>query len=566
MAQSTSPVSAPQEQTASPFSGSERWWAMATVLIGTFMILLDSTIVNVAIPSIQTTLKASYESIEWVISGYALAYGLLLIPSGRLGDRYGHKLLFIIGLIGFTVFSALCGTANSANSLILWRVLQGAMAGVMNPQITAVIQFAFPPRERGKAFGIYGSVIGIATALGPLVGGLLIAANFRGLEWEPIFLINVPIGVVALIMAIRALKQTYGRAGSLDFGGIALVSAAVLLLTIPLVEGRSVGWPLWTYLSIGFAFVVFAIFGFWELHRVRNDEVPLVDVRLFRNRAFTAGMGIALSYFGGFVGIFFVTSLLLQNGMARTALYSGLSVVPFSIGSLISASQSDKIARRLGRNCLVIGALLVLIGIGGLIFTMRRQGVDLAGWQLSPWFLISGFGSGLIIAPNVTLVLAGAPRQDSGSASGVLSATQRIGQAIGVCLVGIILFGALETGTNTASTHTADNLRNDLAIARMPAGQIDSAVVTFDRCFAARAAAVDPSAVPEGCPAIDTDATDSVSQAFAKAGATALADNFTSAAQKALLISFVLVAITFLLVFVLPKRAAAGGGHAPASE
>ena len=277
-------------------------------------------------------------------------------------------------------------------------------------------------------------------------------------------------------------------------------------------------------------------------------------------------MGIALSYFGGFVGIFFVTSLLLQNGMARSALYSGLSVVPFSIGSLISASQSDKIARRLGRNCLTIGALLVLIGIAGLIFTMRGQGVDLAGWQLSPWFLMSGFGSGLIIAPNVTLVLAGVPRQDSGSASGVLSATQRMGQAIGICLVGIILFSALGTGANSASTHTSDNLRNDLAIARMPSGQIDGAVATFDRCFVERAAAADPSSIPEGCPAVDMGATDPVSQAFARAGTTALADSFTRAAQKALLISFALVAITFLLIFALPKRAAAGGGPAPATE
>jgi len=489
MSRTPSPVGAPDAPSFS--DGPERWWALITVLIGTFMILLDSTIVNVAIPSIQETLHASYESIEWVISGYALAYGLLLIPSGRLGDRFGHKTLFIIGLIGFTLTSALCGTAQNEEQLILWRVLQGAAAGVMNPQITAVIQLAFPPRERGRAFGIYGSVIGIATALGPLVGGILIAANINGWEWEPIFLINVPIGIVALVMAARLLKQTYGRPGSLDLGGTAIVSIAVLMLTIPLVEGRTLDWPLWTYASMLGSLVVFALFGWWELQRVRQGVAPLVDVRLFRNRAFTAGMGIALAYFGGFVGIFFVASLLLQNGLGHSALYSGLSMMPFSIGSLISASQSAKLAARFGRLCLTIGATLVMIGIGGLILMMNTQGAEVTGWMLAPFFLIAGLGSGMVISPNVTLVLAGVPREDAGSASGVLSATQRIGQAIGVCLVGIVLFGALETGDGTS-----------------------------------------------------------------------LGDSFAHASEQALWVSFGLVALTFVLIFLLPRRTAEGGrGH-----
>ncbi|MGN6485504.1 MAG: MFS transporter [Thermomicrobiales bacterium] len=562
----TTPAPAPAHLPA--FDGRERWLALITVLIGTFMILLDSTIVNVAIPSIQRTLSASYENIEWVISGYALAYGLLLIPSGRLGDRFGHKLLFLIGLIGFTAASAACGTARSVEALILWRVIQGAMAGVMNPQITAVIQLAFPPQERGKAFGIYGSVIGIATAMGPLVGGLLIAADINGLEWEPIFLINIPIGVVAMIMALRVLKQTFGRGGSLDLVGIFLVSAAVLLLTVPLIEGRPEGWPLWTWLSMGASVVVLAVFAWWERRRIDANEAPLVDVRLFRSRAFTAGMGIALAYFGGFVGIFFISSLLLQNGMGRSALYSGLTVMPFSLGSLISASQSDKVARKLGRACLTLGCLLVMAGIAGLFLTMRHEGTSLAGWQLAPWFLVAGFGSGLVVAPNVTLVLAGVPREDAGSASGVLSATQRIGQAIGICLVGIVLFGVLESGAPAAADRVSETLRSDLAAAQMPAAQVDGSIATFEQCFAERAAASDPTATPEGCPATDTGATDPVSAAFAKAGTTALSDSFVRASEQALIVSFALVALTFLLVFALPRRVAGGGhgGPPPAAE
>jgi EmrB/QacA subfamily drug resistance transporter len=544
----------------SSFEGRERdhWLALITVLIGTFMILLDSTIVNVAIPSIQRTLAASYENIEWVVSGYALSYGLLLIPSGRLGDRFGHKRLFLIGLIGFTAASAACGTAQSVEMLILWRVIQGAMAGVMNPQITAVIQLAFPPRERGKAFGIYGSVIGIATAMGPLVGGILIAAKINGLEWEPIFLINIPIGIVAVVMAMRILKQTYGRGGALDYVGILLVSTAVLLLTVPLIEGRPEGWPLWTWLSMAASVVLLPVFAWWERRRIDRGQSPLVDVRLFRNRAFTAGMGIALTYFGGFVGIFFVSSFLIQNGFGHSALYSGLTVMPFSLGSMISASQSDRVAQRLGRNCLTLGSLLVMLGIGGLLVTIAMEGTALTGWQLAPWFLVAGFGSGLVVAPNVTLVLAGVPRQDSGSASGVLSATQRIGQAVGVCLVGIVLFGVLETSSGPAATRVSDSLRTDLAAAQMPADQIAPSIATFERCFAGRAAAADPSPNPDGCPAIDTDATDPVNTAFAKAADTALADSFARASSRALIVSLGLVALTFLLIFALPRRAAAG--------
>ncbi len=542
--------------TASSFSESERWLALITVLIGTFMILLDSTIVNVAIPSIQTSLQASYENIEWVISGYALAYGLFLVPSGRLGDRFGHKRLFMIGLVGFTLFSALCGTASSPNALILWRVLQGAMAGVMNPQILAVIQIAFPPKERGKAFGIYGSVVGVATAAGPLVGGLLIAANVRGMEWEPIFLINIPIGVLALVMATRSLKQTYGRAGSLDLIGILLVSVAVLMLTVPLVEGRPLGWPIWTFASMIGSLLVLAMFGWWELGRVRSGKAVLVDVRLFRNRAFTGGMGIALAYFGGFVGIFFVASLFIQNGLQQSALYSGLTVMPFSLGSLISASQTDRVLRRLGRIAILLGSALVAFGIAGLIVTMHTTGAALAGWQLSPWFFLAGFGSGMVISPNVTLVLAGVPRQDAGSASGVLSATQRVGQAIGICLVGIVLFGGLQTGAHSASSGVTENLRTELAAAHRPPAQIDPAVATFTTCFEKRAHSSDPSAVPAGCPAPDATATDPVSTAFERAAATALANNFSDAAQQALFISLGLVVITFFLVFALPRRVA----------
>ncbi|HWV22574.1 MAG TPA: MFS transporter [Thermomicrobiales bacterium] len=558
MTASPSTTTSTTRPSGSDIDPARRWYILLTVVIGTFMILLDSTIVNVAVPSIQSSLQASYENIEWIVGGYALSYGLLLIPAGRLGDRFGHKTLFITGLVGFTIFSALCGTARSASMLMLWRVLQGAMAGVMNPQITAIIQITFPPSIRGKAFGIYSAIIGIATATGPLVGGVLISAKIAGLEWEPIFLINIPIGILGLILASRTLEQTYGRAGSLDIAGIAIVSAAVLALTVPLVEGRVLGWPAWTFLSIGASFILFAVFAVWERRRLQVGKSVLVNVGLFRNRSFSAGMGIALAYFGGFTAIFFITSLLIQNGLGYSALYSGLTVIPFSAGSLISSSQSDKFAKWLGRRCLFLGTALVMVGIGGLVVVLERRGVSVTAWNLAPWFFSAGFGSGLIIAPNVTLTLSGVPGHEAGSASGVLSATQRLGQAIGICLVGIMMFGALSTQAPSSVAAVTDDLRANLIAAHMPEDQIDTAIATFTRCFEEQADSADPTETPAGCPEQDTSATDPVSVAFRNAAETALGKSFIIGAQRALITSWVLVAITFLLVFLLPKRIAEG--------
>src|SRR5436190_4947237 len=211
-----------------------RWVVLAVVLTGAFMILLDATIVNVAVPPIQKDLHAGNDALEWVVAGYALAYGLLLIPAGRLGDRFGHKLVFLIGMAGFTIASALCAIAATPEQLVGWRILQGVMAGVMNPPILALIQAAFPPQETGKAYGLYGAVAGVSTASGPLIGGLLIQWNLNGWEWRPVFMINVPIGILAFLAAIWLVPESKGQPGAIDAFGVLLVTAALLLLTYPL--------------------------------------------------------------------------------------------------------------------------------------------------------------------------------------------------------------------------------------------------------------------------------------------------------------------------------------------
>jgi len=273
-----------------------RWIALAVVLTAGFMQLVDISIVNVAIPSIQRDLDATYSQIQWVLAGYQLAFAVMLITGGRLGDIYGRKRLFMIGMAGFTLASAFCGLAQNPGMLIGSRVFQGLMGAIMFPQILSVIQVTFPPRERSTAFGMFGATIGLATITGPLVGGLLIDANLLGLEWRPIFLVNVPIGIAALVFAARFLAESKApRALRLDPVGVAIVTAGLLLLVFPLVQGRDVGWPLWTFLSMAAAVPVLAGFGVYERRKKARDGSPLVDPDLFRQRSFVPGWPLPAS-------------------------------------------------------------------------------------------------------------------------------------------------------------------------------------------------------------------------------------------------------------------------------
>jgi EmrB/QacA subfamily drug resistance transporter len=542
-----------------------RWLALAVVLAGAFMILLDSTIVNVAIPSIQRDLGASYGAIEWVISGYALAYGLTLIPAGRLADRYGHKRLFLIGLIGFTLTSILCGTASSPETLIGWRVAQGAMAGILNPAILAIIQVAFPPRERGKAFGMYGAVSGVAVAMGPLLGGLLIQANLQGLDWRPIFLLNLPVGVLTVVAALRLLQESRGRGGSLDLVGVLLVATGVLLVSVPLIEGRAAGWPVWTFIALAASIPVFALFALWEARLLRLGKDPLIDIRLFRNRTFSVGVAIGLSYFAGFIGLVFALSLYLQIGLGMSALAAGMTLLPFAAGTFAGSAISDWVAQRLGKWVILLGTGLVIVAILGLLWTIRRYGIAISGWELLPSLLLAGIGSGFVIAPNVDIVLAGVPWQDAGAASGVLNTAQRLGNALGVAIVGVALFGSLATYAEQAASEAAPQLRTDLTAAFGSEERADIAMVEFVPCFALQANADDPTVVIHGCEHPETVPGDPVDEAFLSAVATAMKLNFTQAMQSAALYALGAVAATFLLVFALPSVKAQEEGWEPAA-
>jgi EmrB/QacA subfamily drug resistance transporter len=436
------------------------WRALIVLLVGMFMALLDTTIVNVALPTIRTSLDASESTLSWIISGYALAYGLALIPAGRLGDRFGHKWVFFSGLALFTVASLACGLAQDSTQLIVSRVVQGLAGGIFFPAVTAFIQLLFPGRVRGKAFAIMGAVIGFSTAVGPIAGGLIIQTVGDKEGWRYVFDVNVPIGVIALVAAAIILPKGEGRAkaGGVDWLGLLLISAGLIAILVPLIEGQQDGWPLWTYLSIVGGLVLLALFSLWEVLYSRRGRSPLVPPHLFSHASFTGGTILALVYFAAFTSIFFTISILWQSGLGHTALESGLVSIPFAIGSIVGASQSNRLAARLGRTVLVIGTAMVTAGLAALWLILALvPSTDLTNWDLLVPLLVAGIGSGMFIAPNAQFIVATVDPQEAGAASGVIGTMQRVGSAIGIAVIGSVLFGTLtipkpvSTGRPTAA-------------------------------------------------------------------------------------------------------------------
>jgi EmrB/QacA subfamily drug resistance transporter len=478
-----------------PITARRAWRALAVLLIGMFMSLLDATIVNVALPTIRTSLDASEATLSWIISGYALAFGLALIPAGRLGDRFGHKWVFFGGLALFTIASLACGLAQDGTQLIVARVVQGLAGGIYVPAVTAYIQLLFTGRTRGKAFAIMGAVIGVSSALGPLIGGLLIQAFGDTNGWRLVFVVNLPFGIAAMVAA--ALLLPAGAAGprtaGVDLLGLLLLSSGLVALLVPLIEGQDQGWPLWTYLSLAAGVILIVIFGGWEVGVARRGKSPLVPPHLFTHVAFTGGVILALVYFAAFVSIFFTISILWQAGLGHSALESGIVSVPFAIGSIAGASQSGRLAATIGRRVLVIGSGMVATGLTALwLVLLLTPPRDLTNWHLLGPLLVAGTGSGMFIAPNAQFIIATVDRQEAGAASGVIATMQRIGAAIGIAVIGSVFFGTLV----------------------IPGGR--------------------------------------------RPTASQLAVAFTHSAASALLVSAAFSVVAFLLVFALPKRARNG--------
>jgi EmrB/QacA subfamily drug resistance transporter len=542
-----------------------RWLALASVMTALFMVLLDVSIVNVAIPAIRSNLAANNADIQFVIAGYGLAYAVLLITGGRLGDIFGRKRLFIIGMSGFVLASALCGLAQSAIMLDLSRVLQGAMAAMMYPQVLSVIQVTFPPQERARVFGLVGAVIGIATITGPLAGGLIIRNDITGGSWRWIFLVNLPIGIAALVAATRLITESRApNATRLDLGGVVLSTAGILLLVYPLVEGQVAGWPAWTFICMALSPVMLVLFILYE-RSLPSTRFPLVQLSLFRIRSFSVGVGISAVFIAGIPAFFFTFSLMLQAGLGFSALNAGLTTIPWSLASAIASAMSARVAPRLGKWTIAIGASLLVIGMFGVILTLNLQGTNVTGWDLIPSFIISGLGLGTVIAPLLNIILAGVPGRDAGSASGVLTTFQQLGGAIGVAIVGVVFFGLLSSRAPDAVQAVTPQLQAQLAAANVPAAQAQAAVAKFTSCFKEQAASSDPSAPVPGCPSASSAPTNPTSLAFATAARGALGSDFVTSVERILFFNVGFWALTGVLSMLLPRarpQPVAGAAHA----
>jgi EmrB/QacA subfamily drug resistance transporter len=421
-----------------------RWLVLVAVLAAEIMDLLDATVVGVAAPSIQRDLGGGSTTIQWVAAGYTLAYAIGLVTGARLGDLLGRRRVFLVGLAGFVVMSALCGMATTPGMLIGFRVLQGLFGAVLIPQGFGIIRTTFPPAELGKAFGSFGPAIGLAAVAGPIVAGALIGGDVAGLGWRAIFLINVPIGIAAFVLAFGVMKESRSdeiRGGfrALDLVGTALAGVGLAIAVYPLVQGRELGWPAWAVVLPFVAIPVLALFGWHQVRRARAGRPPLVEPALFRVRAFTGGIVVALVFFAGMSGLLLVFGLYLQLDLGYTPLQAGLTQAPWALGVAVgSVLGAGVLAPRLGRTTIRIGAVVMAAGVVGVIGTLALATVN--GLTLAPALVVCGIGMGVLLAPLFDIVLAGIDGPLTGSASGVLNATQQLGAALGVAALGTVFF------------------------------------------------------------------------------------------------------------------------------
>jgi EmrB/QacA subfamily drug resistance transporter len=416
-----------------------RWFVFAVVIAANVMDIMDSTIVNVAGPSIRHALGGSTATLQWLSAGYTLAFAVFLITGARLGDMFGRRRLFLIGSAGFTLASAACAAAPSPAILIVVRVLQGSFGALMIPQGFGMLKEVFDEDEMSKVFGAFGPSVGLSILAAPILAGALVEANLWGIGWRLVFLINVPIGVVAFVGALRVLPRTVAHPGlRLDKVGVVLIGAALTAIIYPLIQGRAAGWPAWTFLSLIVGVALLGVFMWWERHQ-RGDS--LIQPGLLSNRTFTSGLFVALAFFGAFGGLVLCVSLFTQLGEHFSPLHAGLTLTPMVLGLLAGMALSFALVKPMGRHLLHLG--VVLMGVGAITLALSIGGAATAStWALSPALLLLGMGLGVSGGQLFDFILAGVTMEQVGSASGVLEAVQQLASAIGVAALGTIFFTA----------------------------------------------------------------------------------------------------------------------------
>jgi EmrB/QacA subfamily drug resistance transporter len=545
-----------------------RWAALFVILAAEVMDLLDALVTTIAAPSIRADLGGSMSLIQWLGAAYTMAMAVGLLTGGRLGDIYGRRRMFLIGAVGFTVASVLCGLAQSPEMLIGARVLQGLLGAVMIPQGLGIIKEIFPPKEMAAAFGAFGPIMGLSAVGGPILAGWLVDADLFGLGWRMIFLINLPLGLLAVLGAVKFLPESKPvRAPRLDLGGVLIAAVASLLLVYPLVQGRELDWPAWTFAMMAAAVVMFALFGWYESRRQRAGADPLVVPGLFRKRAFSGGLVAGLVFFAGLIGFSLVFTLYVQIGLGFSPLKAGLAGMPQAVGMVAGfIAAGAGLAEKLGRRLLHIGAAVMTVGVAGFLVVFEFAGTDLTIWQMAPATAVIGIGMGLLMAPFFNIVLAGVEPHESGSASGALTSIQQLGGALGIAVLGTVFFGLLPANVVAGADGAAPKLRAELTAAGVPSAAQDQILAGVRACLKDRAEAKDPAEVPASCVAAEQAGQSAGSpavgrsvEAYAQGAARA---GFRDALKVTLWSEIGVLVLTSLVAFLLPMRARPDGhGH-----
>jgi EmrB/QacA subfamily drug resistance transporter len=422
-----------------------RWVAFGVVIAAAVMDLLDSTITQVAAPSIRRELGGSYAVIEWVTAAYALAMAAGLLTGGRLGDLFGRRRMLLAGMAGFVAASVLCAAASSAGELIAARAAQGALGAIMLPQVFGLIRDLFEAHEMGRAFGVYGPVMGLSAMLGPIASGGLIGADVFGLGWRMIFLVNVPVGLAALVLGARLLPagapgSRGARRGRLDLPGAALAAVAMFGLVYPLAQGHALGWPAWLYGMLATSVLMLAGFAAYQIRRQRAGRTPLVEPSIFGHRAYRAGIAFSIVFVGSLGGIVMIFNVFLQNGLGFTPWHSALTTAPWAAGAFVGSAVGGITMTKLGRRVLHAGLVVEAAGLLGIYAVLRGAGAGVGTVDLLAPMVVGGIGMGMVFVPLFDIVMAGVRPQEMGSASGVLQTVNCLGMSLGIAGIGAIFF------------------------------------------------------------------------------------------------------------------------------
>lgn len=458
-----------------------RWLAAAVMIVAALMDLIDATIVNVALPTIQDDLGASATQLEWVVSVYLLAFAAALLTAGRLGDLVGRRRMFLIGVVGFGAASLACSLAPAPGELIAARAVQGAAAAVLVPQVLATFREIFTDgKERGAAFALYGTIGGVATALGLLLGGVLTDADLFGWGWRTIFAVNVPIAAVVLVAALALVPET--RAPSPrrpDMLGTGVLIAALVAIVFPLLEGRRLDWPVWCWLCLLGGILGLVGLGILDARRRHGPIAPLLPTTLFRAPAFAAGVAVQLIFGAALQGFSLILALWLQAGQDFSPTRAGLTQIAFSVGAFITAGPSIPMAAKMGRMVLVAGAVIMAAGYVGIDIAADSTGAQVGTWELVPGLVVAGAGLGLLVVPLVNVVLSAVPAEAAGEASGVFNTAQQLGGALGVAIVGTIFFARADGhGFTAAFTHSMPFVAGALVVCALLALALPRTAVT----------------------------------------------------------------------------------------